>query len=178
MKKPLWLVPVLLLAGCRSEQVAFQFQPAPATSVAAGLAPPAGAGPAAAPKAAAVATSEATVNPVPPPARRLHPRRLAAVLKALPPAVLASLATPPLANRPLAQRLGRRHTTEGAAENGLGRIALFFIGVVLAVLAGLGALVNVIFSVGFFTGVGYAAAGLVVLGLLYLLLSGGKKKTA
>jgi hypothetical protein len=58
----------------------------------------------------------------------------------------------------------------------LGGIGLFVIGVVLALLAGLGALVNVIFSVGVFTGVGYAAAGLVVLFLLYSLFKGGKKK--
>jgi uncharacterized membrane protein YdfJ with MMPL/SSD domain len=76
----------------------------------------------------------------------------------------------------LAHRLRQRRSTEGAAESGLGGIGLFVIGVVLALLAGLGALVNVIFSVGFFTGVGYAAAGLVVLFLLYSLFSGGKKK--
>jgi hypothetical protein len=58
----------------------------------------------------------------------------------------------------------------------LGRVILFFIGVVLGVLAGLAALVNVIFGVGFFTALGYTAAGLVVLYLLYKLFSGGKKK--
>jgi uncharacterized membrane protein YdfJ with MMPL/SSD domain len=81
----------------------------------------------------------------------------------------------PVAKR-LAQRLQQRRSTEGAAESGLGSIGLFVIGVVLAILAGLGALVNVVFGVGFFTGVGYAAAGLVVLFLLYSLFSGGKKK--
>ena len=43
-------------------------------------------------------------------------------------------------------------------------------------LAGLAALVNLIFSVGFFTALGYTAAGLVVLFLLYSLFSGSKKK--
>ncbi|NML67570.1 hypothetical protein HHL22_20405 [Hymenobacter sp. RP-2-7] len=68
---------------------------------------------------------------------------------------------------------GPAHTT----ENGLGGIALFFLAVVLGLLAGLGALVSVIFGTGFFTGVGFAAAGLLVLFLLYSLLSGGKKKS-
>jgi hypothetical protein len=44
------------------------------------------------------------------------------------------------------------------------------------VLAGLAALVNLIFGVGFFTALGYTAAGLVVLFLLYSLFSKGKKK--
>ncbi|OGX90243.1 hypothetical protein BEN49_07285 [Hymenobacter coccineus] len=61
--------------------------------------------------------------------------------------------------------------TQRTAENGLGRVALFFIGVTLAVLAGLAALVNFIFGVGFFTALGYTAAGLVVLYLLYKLFS-------
>ena len=90
---------------------------------------------------------------------------------------LARAATLPLAQtQRLARHLRRRHATEGAAENGLAGVALFFIGVALAVVVGLGALVNLIFDVGFFTGVGYAAAGLVVLALLYSLLSGGGKK--
>ena len=78
------------------------------------------------------------------------------------------------------QHLGRPHATAGparTAESGLGGIGLFFIAVLLGVLAGLGALVSVIFGTGFFAGVGFAAAGLVVLLLLYLLLSGGKKKS-
>jgi hypothetical protein len=47
---------------------------------------------------------------------------------------------------------------------------------VLGLLAGLGALVSLIPGIGFFGGVGLAAAGLLVLFLLYSLLSGGKKK--
>ncbi|WP_223653204.1 hypothetical protein [Hymenobacter psoromatis] len=173
MRKIVWLVPALLLAGCRSEQVAFQFRPAAAPLAVSGgvgavaVAPPA---PAATPTPYPAIEAEAMVvapaTPVPPAA----PRR---------PALAARLARvavmPVMQTQRLARHLGRRHATEGAAESGLGGIALFFIGIALAVVVGLGALVNVIFSVGFFTGVGYAAAGLVVLALLYSLLSGGKK---
>jgi O-antigen/teichoic acid export membrane protein len=74
--------------------------------------------------------------------------------------------------------LGRRHATEGAAENGLGRVALFFIGVTLALLAGLAALFALIPGVSFWGGLGLAVGALVVLFLLYSLVSGGKKKKA
>jgi len=180
MRKLFLLVPALLLAGCRGEQVAFQFQPAPATSV------PVAARPAIASTLTTVVPAAATIeNPTASqpatllkPTKQLRPRRLAAALKALPPSTLATLAAPARASQQLTQHLGRRHATEGAAESGLGRVALFFIGVTLAVLAGLAALVNLIFSVGFFTALGYTAAGLVVLFILYSLLSGGKKKKA
>jgi hypothetical protein len=180
MRKLFLLVPALLLAGCRGEQVAFQFQPAPATSV------PVAATPAKVSVQATAATEDlspensAADQPTTPlkPAKQLRPRRLAVALKALPQSTLATLAAPTRASQQLAQHLGRRHATEGAAESGLGRVALFFIGVTLAVLAGLAALVNLIFSVGFFTALGYTAAGLVVLFILYSLLSGGKKKKA
>jgi len=175
MKKPLWLVPALLLAGCRSEQVAFQFQPAPASSYTVGV-PLAGSQPTAAGAASAGLAPAPAATQGPQAERPLRRHRLAAALHALPPATFAALAAPTRAAQRLPQHLGRRHTTEGAAESGLGRVALFFIGVVLAVLAGLAALVNLIFSVGFFTALGYTAAGLVVLALLYMLLSGGKKK--
>ena len=175
MKKILWLVPALLLAGCRSEQVAFQFQPAAATLAVSG-----GVG------------TKAIISPAP--ATSFVPRAVAPVAEALvvAPSVLAKPAAPrrpalaarlarvaaaPVARtQQLARHLKRRPATEGTAENGLAGVALFFVGVALAVVAGLGALVNLIFGVGFFTGVGYAAAGLVVLALLYSLLSGGKKK--
>jgi len=73
----------------------------------------------------------------------------------------------------------RQHATAGpahTAESGLGGIGLFVIAVVLGLLAGLGALVSLIPGISFFGGVGLAAAGLLVLFLLYSLLSGGKKK--
>jgi hypothetical protein len=95
-------------------------------------------------------------------------------VRALAPLAVAKLATP-LAKQ-LAHKLQRQRPTEGAAENGLGRVALFFIGVVLAVLAGLAALVSLIPGVSFWGGLGLAAAGLVVIFLLYSLFSGGKKK--
>jgi hypothetical protein len=180
MRKLLCLVPALLLAGCHSQQVAFQFQPASATSVPMAAAP-AGASPeiivvaAAAPAATTVAPG---TTPSSQPAKRLRPRRLAAVLSTLPPNALASLAAPAKASQQLSQHIRRRHATEGAAENGLGRVALFFIGVVLAVVAGLAALLALIPGVSFWGGLGLAVAALLVLFLLYSLLSGGKKKTA
>ena len=176
MRKPLFLA-CLVLASCRSEQVAFQFQPG--TAYAAPLAGKAMPVPASlsanitlaqdSPDAAIPAPDASTASARSP--QPLRPtKRLA---QWLPP--LAQAGAPVLAVRQLARL--RRPTTEGVAEAGLGRVALFFIGVTLAVLAGLAALVNVIFGVGFFTALGYTAAGLVVLGLLYLLLSGHKKTT-
>ena len=184
MRKLLCVVPALLLASCHSQQVAFQFQPAPATSVPVAAAP-AGVSPeitvvGAAESAASPATTGTTAIPKLP--KRLRPRQVAAALKLLPPGTLATLATtaPTPASQPLAQRLPhlRRHATEGAAENGLGRVALFFIGVTLALLAGLAALFALIPSVSFWGGLGLAVAALVVLFLLYSLVSGGKKKKA
>jgi hypothetical protein len=173
MRKTLFLVPALLLAGCRGEQVAFQFQPAPATSVA--LAPRAAITNSAAITSAPAAAPALVIAPAKP-AGQLRPRRLAAAIKSLPTKAFTTLSAPTLASQQLSQHLLRRHTTEGAAESGLGRVALFFIAVTLGVLAGLAALVNLIFSVGFFTALGYTAAGLVVLFLLYSLLSGSKSK--
>jgi hypothetical protein len=180
MRKLFLLVPALLLAGCRGEQVAFQFQPAPPTSVPIAATPAVADIQAAATLAASAPENLAASQPTTSlePAKPLRPRRLAAALKALPQSTLATLAAPTRASQHLTQHLGRRPATEGAAESGLGRVALFFIGVTLAVLAGLAALVNLIFSVGFFTALGYTAAGLVVLFILYSLLSGGKKKKA
>jgi hypothetical protein len=178
MKKPLWLVPALLLAGCRGEQVAFQFRPGPATSVALAPATSVTSSLAIASAPAATAGTPAPGATQPGPTKPWRARRLARTLNALPGTSLAVVAAPTLASRQLSQHLRRRHATEGAAENGLGRVALFFIAVTLAVLAGLAALVNVIFGVGFFTALGYTAAGLVVLFLLYSLLSGSKKKKA
>jgi hypothetical protein len=174
MRKPLWLVPALLLAGCRSEQLVLS--PPAATSQPT----------AAAPSFLADTTLTATVaatRPALPAAvpagntlRQPHhsPRRASAPKLALPPVAKLFIAAP-VAKR-LAQHLRQRRPTEGVAESGLGQIGFFAIGVVLAILAGLAALVNVIFGVGFFTALGYTAAGLVVLVLLYSLFSGGKKK--
>jgi hypothetical protein len=170
MKKLLLLAPALLLAGCRGEQVAFQFQPATSLAVATRPAPA---------TATAPITADTLAHPAslatPRAARVATPPRHQARLAPLAPA-LARVAAPTFAAERLAQRFSRRHATEGQAESGLGNIGLFVIAVVLGILAGLAALVNLIFSVGFFTALGYTAAGLVVLFLLYSLLSGGKKK--
>ncbi|MGI4739197.1 MAG: hypothetical protein ACRYG7_28860 [Janthinobacterium lividum] len=177
MKKIVFLAPALLLAGCRGEQVAFQFQPASATSVA--LAPSVAAASSTTTLPTPVtAVAPAPVAALPLPARPMRPRRLAAALKALPPTALATLAAPTRAGRQLSQHLGRRHATEGAAESGLGRVALFFIAVALGLVAGLAALFALIPGVSFFGGVGLAVGALVVLFLLYSLVSGGKKKKA
>ena len=175
MRKLLCVVPALLLASCHSQQVAFQFQPAPATSVP--VAAPTTVSPeltvvGAAMPAETAAASAAT--PVPKPAQRLRPRQLAAALKLLPPSTLATLASAAApASPPIMQRRPhlRRHATEGVAENGLGRVALFFIGVALAVVAGLAALLALIPGVSFWGGLGLAVAALVVLFLLYSLVS-------
>jgi hypothetical protein len=172
MKKLLCVVPALLLAGCHSQQVAFQFQPATATSVATATLPATEELPVTSP-AEATAAPVVAASPIKP-AKRLRPRQLVAAFKALPPSTLARLASTTLAERP--QHLGRRHTTEGAAESGLGGIGFFVIGVVLAILAGLAALLALIPGVSFWGGLGLAAAALVVLFLLYSLVSGGKKK--
>ena len=178
MRKPLLLVPALLLAGCRSEQFGLTSPPAASAQITATTSP----------SFLADTTLTATVavarvaTPVAAPASRPLPQaspRLASKSSrssklALPLVSKVFIATP-VAKR-LARHLQRRRPTEGVAESGLGQIGLFVIGVVLALLAGLAALVNVIFSVGFFTALGYTAAGLVMLFLLYTLLSGGKKK--
>lgn len=178
MRKLLALVPALLLAGCHSEQVALRSQAAASEPIA--IAAPTtpldstltatvlAARPATAGITDAASSTKLRPQPAQPPQRAIALRPLAKL------ATAAGIATP--AAKRLAHRLQPQRPTEGAAESGLGRVALFFIGVVLAVLAGLAALVNLIFSVGFFTALGYTAAGLVVLFLLYSLFSKGKKK--
>jgi hypothetical protein len=175
MKKLLFLAG-MVLAGCRSEQVAFPFQPGASAQVLA---------PAAVPidptLAAEVRVAPASVAPTGSPLlpqRPSQPRSQEQRVTTLASRTLLPAATPQRAvgQHLLPHLLPRQRATSGAAENGLGRVALFFIGVVLAVLAGLAALVNVIFGVGFFTALGYTAASLVVLYLLYKIFSGGKKK--
>lgn len=177
MRKPLLLVPALLLAGCRSEQLGLTAPPVASAQ------PTAAVGPSFLADTTLTATVAAARLAAPagvPAGRSLQlpsPRlrsKISSPKLALPP-VSKLFITAPVAKQ-LARHLQPRRPTEGVAESGLGRIGLFFIGVVLAILAGLAALVNVIFSVGFFTALGYTAAGLVVLFLLYTLLSGGKKK--
>ena len=176
MKKFLWLAPVLLLAGCRSEQLVLQVSPATSELVAATnsgiLADTALMATVVAARPTAALAEPAPQQPAP---QLRHLPSSPSPAKTALPALAKAFSVKPVAKR-LAQRLQQRHPTEGAAENGLGNIGLFAIGVVLAVLAGLAALVNLIFGVGFFTAVGYTAAGLVVLFLLYSLFSGGKKK--
>jgi len=86
---------------------------------------------------------------------------------------------PAAPSRRLTRALLRRPpATEGAAEAGLGRTVLFIVGVVLGVLAGLAALLSLLPGVSFWGGLGLAVGWLLGLGLLYKLLSGGKKKAS
>ena len=164
-----------LLAGCQSSRPAFLFAPAApyAATTRPALAVPVAAAPVAAlPAAPAQASTKGS-----PVARQPGPglRRARVAAPAAAPVVLATVvpagaeAAPAVAHRP-------HRATARTAENGLGGIALFFIGVALALLAGLGALVALIPGVSFLGGVGLAAAGLLVIFLLYSLLSGGGKK--
>lgn len=170
-----------LLAGCRSEQVAFTFS----TPVGAGPGALARAArpapPAAEPLPATVPVAEVEAVPagapeaavVPPVAQYFGGRQRVALASALRPAALPL--TTLLRLRPHRRATGALARTQHTTEAGLGRTVLFILGVVLGVLAGLAALVNLIFGVGFFTALGYAAAGLVVLFLLYELFAPKKK---
>ena len=166
-----------LLAGCRSEQVAFNFSapvgagpgaPRRVASPAAADARPAPLAPA----VSAVAPARLLENAAPAETRRLRARRPAALRAVQRTAVKLALAGPLRPRHRAGSAIAR---TQRTAEAGLGRTVLFILGVVLAVLAGLAALVNVIFGVGFFTALGYTAAGLLVLYLLYQLFSPKKK---
>lgn len=177
MRKLLVLAPALLLVGCHSAQVVTQ-RPAPAAE-------PLAVAPAVPLNSALTATITTTLpSSSEPVAAATTPAATQPQVQKAPPLVqkartLAPLATAKLAApvaKQLAHRFQRQRPTEGAAENGLGRVALFFIGVVLAVLAGLAALVSLIPGVSFWGGLGLVAAGLVVIFLLYSLFSGGKKK--
>jgi len=177
------LLPVLagfMASSCQSSRPSFSFQPAPyrvATTVTPGVGTTLGES--ATSPAAGEAAEVVVASPAPTP--RPSARRLAAVPQ-LRAAALAGpvglLAVAQLQARPARHlpRLPRQRATHGAAENGLGRVALFFIGVALAVVAGLAALFALIPGVSFWGGVGLAVAALVVLFLLYSLASGGKKK--
>jgi hypothetical protein len=172
MKKLLFLAGVVL-AGCRSEQAVFQFQPGASAQVVAPatvLIDPA--------LAAEVRVAPAVLaRSLPLPQQRSYSRRQEQRVTIVASNPLLPAAMPQrAAHRLLPHLLPKQRATSGAAESGLGRVGLFFIGVVLGLLAGLAALVNVIFAVGFFTALGYTAGGLVILFLLYKLFSGGKKK--
>jgi len=173
-----------LVAGCRSEQVAFQFTT------------PLNAGYGALARTSHAVAVEASKPTAPDEAPAVAPGALAAAAATVAPArksfghsvrshaqyslIMSSLFGPVAAPeasvqlRPYRRAAGALAHTQRTTEAGLGRVALFFIGVVLAVLAGLAVLVNLIFGVGFFTALGYTAAGLVVLYLLYNLFSPNK----
>jgi hypothetical protein len=173
-----------LLAGCRSEQAAFQFTtpvgagpgalmrtPRPAPTVAAAAPVPATSAEAIAETPEAVAATAAPGAPARKGLNRLVRTQARQLLTLSPLPRPAAAPEAPAQLRPHRRAAGALAHTQRTAEAGLGRVALFFIGVTLAILAGLAALVNLIFGVGFFTALGYTAAGLVVLYLLYKLFS-------
>lgn len=189
--KKLFFAFATLLAGCQSERVAFQFQPvAPTAAYAPRTAAPQPASQVqlVSPPAAAkpVATTQAASADAPVTGQPLRRPLLPGLHRAARPASVAegpAAYAPAAAPRPLRQlvlrRVLRRPATHGqarTAESGLGGIALFFLAIALGLLAGLGALVSLIPGISFLGGVGLAAAGLLVIFLLYSLLSGGKKK--
>lgn len=181
------LLPVLagfMASSCQSSRPGFSFQPAPyraATTVTPGVG--ATLGDSATSPAVGEAAEVVVAGPAPTP--RPSARRLARLAAAVPqlraaalagPAGLLAVAQPQTQSARHLPRLLRQRATHGAAENGLGRVALFFIGVALGIVAGLAALFALIPGVSFWGGVGLAVAALVVLFLLYSLASGGKKK--
>lgn len=172
----IFLFVLSLLAGCRSEQVAFNFSApvgagpgAPRTRPATADARPA---PPFAEAAASALPSERPVRPRPRRLRARRPAALAALGIVQRTAVKLVLAGP---QRPRHRADSAIARTQRTAEAGLGCTVLFIVGVVLAVLAGLAALVSLIPGVSFWGGLGLAAGGLLVLYLLYKLLSPRKK---
>ncbi|AMR28209.1 hypothetical protein A0257_14685 [Hymenobacter psoromatis] len=156
----LGLLPLLagfMASSCQSSRAGFSFQPAPyqaATAVTPGvgatLVGPAA--PAAAPEIVVVGQA---------PTPRPGTQRLARLAAGLPrraaapadPTVATTTMLPQQAQQARhLPRLLRQRATHGAAENGLGRVALFFIGVALAVVAGLAALFALIPGVSFWGG--------------------------
>jgi hypothetical protein len=177
----LGLLPLLagfMASSCQSSRPGFSFQPAPYRAEALATAPASGtvadaALPQAPPAALPAHSQHAT------PAHRASLQRVMRLAALLPQAAAPADPTVAATAQPQARhlpRLLRQRATHGAAENGLGRVALFFIGVALALVAGLAALFALIPGVSFLGGVGLAVAALVVLYLLYSLVSGGKKK--
>ncbi len=160
--------------GCQSARPSYSFQPLSTTTIP--PRPTATDAPVATPAVAAQSSTPAVAAA---PARenvgrlvRTRARHLLALSSFLQPAPVRDAL---VQLRPHRRAVGALARTQHTTEAGLGRTVLFIVGVVLAVLAGLVALVNVIFGVGFFTALGYTAAGLVVLYLLYKLFSPKKK---
>ena len=177
MNKAYLLLPALVLAGCQSQRLAFGPMPPPT------LAAPVPASPIDSATALVVLRASSVAGlpvaqPLPKqaPARRHRPAPAPAI--ALSEATVAVAPVVPARPR-LLQRLAlRQMATAGPAhttESGLGRTVLFILAVVLALVAGLAALFALIPGVSFWGGLGLAVGALVVIGLLFKLLSGGKK---
>ena len=169
----IFLFVLSLLAGCRSEQVAFNFSAPVGAGPGAPRTRPATADARPAPLVAEVAAPAGPPKrPVRSGPRRLRARRPAALGIVQRTAVKLALAGPLRPRHRAGSAIAR---TQRTAEAGLGRAVLFIVGVVLAVLAGLAALVSLIPGVSFWGGLGLAAGGLLVLYLLYKLFSPKKK---
>lgn len=158
---PFFLV-LTMLAGCRSEQVAFDFGSHPGYSHPATESAPA---------------AQLIAQPAPP-ADFMTPSLMAPQVPQQPTPRHQPIATQPqlpqattkAAQRVLQQLAPLKRTGHSAAahptENGLKNIFFFALGVVLLVLAGLAWAVAAIFGIGFWAALGYVAAGIVVLLLL------------
>ena len=177
MNKAYLLLPALVLAGCQSQRLAFGPLPPATLAAPAPASPPDSATALVVLRAPGVGAVVATAQPFP---RRVlaHHRPAPASAAVLPALTVAT--EPGIPARPrLLQRLAlRRLATAGPAhttESGLGGTVLFILAVVLGLLAGLAALFALIPGVSFWGGLGLAVGALVVIGLLYKLLSGGKK---
>lgn len=158
-----FVVVLSMLAGCRSERVAFDFgRPVYAQPVAEPLTTPE-------PAAQPTTTADSTVHSAALSIVARHParRQPQLVVSSLVPAKAAPKAVRQALHQ-LTPMKQRRPSAAAArpAENGLKNIFFFALGVVLLVLAGLAWAVSAIFSIGFWAALGYVAAGIVVLLLL------------
>ncbi len=171
----LWLAPLAfcfgwLSTGCQSIRPGYSFQPITTTLVPEG------------PVAASVADiklspqQHVTALETAPAIAETHPAaRRHAVRQWLGAPQRLAFEPRRVANAPVQPPRRLRAAPHATAEAGLGRTVLFIVGVVLAVLAGLAALVSLIPGVSFWGGLGLAVGGLLVLGLIYKLFSGKKK---
>jgi hypothetical protein len=154
------------LAGCRSERVAFEFQPGRAVAVADSTQPRPATQPASTPLLAA-SLPLARPARLQHPAQRLHsrPARPAAGLKL---AVLRQV----LKTRPTENRAA--HQAQPTAQ-GLGSWFVLLLAVLLLVMAGLAALVTAVSGLGFWAALGIV--GLVLLAVLLVLGARGMLKS-
>ena len=165
-----------LLAGCRSERVAFDFTTRQPTAFEAARA-----------KSVMLATTEnftareqsaslrsnLTTPEQPEPKHRLLKKRTISAVLSLPIFGASSKRLNPLALRwatPWQAPAAATQARPAVSDQGLGKIFFLLLAAVVAVLAGLAFAVAAIFSIGFWLALGYVAGGIVVLLLLRALI--------